>query len=727
MRLLMLIIAAASFLIISPAYAAIGGRVIDAENGNSLSAASVKLMPNGLVFKTIDDGKFSFDVNVDSTAYFIISRSGYKTEKHTLENGFDLHIIALSVLSAQMPVTTVYGDYAGKLERIINYSSHLDNKELTKNLNNSLASTLKNQAGISMRTMGAAPARPVIRGLNGNRVAVLQDGASVNDMSGTSPDHAVTIDPSGLEKIEIVRGPKTLLYTPIAFGGAVNAIKNTVPVSLPENISGSALIYCESVNNGYSGSADVNIPISNFVVKAAGETRKTQNMRADGHEIANTSINNSVYSIGSSFFTKGFSLGGAFENFSTNYGIPGGFIGAHPKGVDIEMNKQNVIINSMIDINSNIFKSINLKAGRTYYRHKEFESNGSIGAEYLNKVLTSSFLLDLNEYGALKSTVLGADFSLKNNNTGGYVFTPATQSDKYALYFYNSINIGNHYLDFAARYENNELKPEKEYYSSKIGYIRNRSFNSLSLSLSVMHEVNENIFLGLNLSKSSRAPSEEELYSEGPHLAAYSFETGNPDLKLESGYGAEIFSHIKSNNTIFTFNIFADKFDYFIIPENTGKINYAQLLPIYSQRGVKAMLAGGEATIESILWYDLNFKSNISFTYGESLTDNTPLPSIPPAKLNIALSKRFGQLNIGAEAELASDQNRVHQFEESTKGYAVFSLNGSYNFQINETYHLIAFNYDNIFNTVYRNHLSRIKSVFPETGANIRITYKVYY
>ncbi len=231
----------------------------------------------------------------------------------------------------------------------------------------------------------------------------------------------------------------------------------------------------------------------------------------------------------------------------------------------------------------------------------------------------------------------------------------------------------------------------------------------------------------MNLSRSSRVPTIEELFSEGLHLAAYSFEIGNPNLESERGIGSEFFIYYKTPQLFFMLNGFYNNLPYYIITQNGGVINYATLLTVYVSTDIKAVLYGFENQLNWAPFRGFDASCSISYTVGKNLTSGTDLPSIPPVKSYIELKYTYKNLLIGVSSELAGKQDRVDIFEQPTAGYAIFNTFAQNSIMTEKLFHNLSINADNIFNSDYRNHLSIVKSILPEPGLNVRITFKLFY
>src|SRR5690606_3573431 len=232
------------------------------------------------------------------------------------------------------------------------------------------------------------------------------------------------------------------------------------------------------------------------------------------------------------------------------------------------------------------------------------------------------------------------------------------------------------------------VRPLKEKPDAKIGYIRKRVFNTYSISISSLYELSDIVFAGINLSKSSRVPTIEELFSEGPHLAAYSYEIGNPELKAESGFGSELFIYHKFEKLFSNINIFYNTLDNYIIPRNTGGINYATLLPVYASEGAGADLYGLENQLDRKICRNFTLTNSLSFTRG-IFKSGASLPQIPPIKGKVEIRYNTDNFIIGLSTEWAGDQDKVDQFEEPTSGYVILNNFYQYNFQIGHIIHSI--------------------------------------
>ncbi len=708
----------------------LSGIVKDEDSDQPIEQVLIQVEKSKTLVATGKDGKFELKDLRPGEYYIQIKRVGYINQRRLIKIKSDKDKAPFIIKMTPKGVTTARvvvkgNNTATKFMELSEHANKLEGKDLQKQIGISIAATLKNEAGLAVRSMGPAPARPVIRGLGGNRIMLSQDGEPVSDMSASSPDHAVTIDPAGSEKIEIVRGPKVLLSTTTSIGGVVNVVKNDIPQEKSESLNLNATTSYESANQSRLAYVKAIVPIADFAFKAGYSNRTADNIRTPLGKLTNTELSSTGFNLGGAYLQPNFSAGFSVNQFDTDYGIPGGFVGAHPNGVNIEMLKRKFAGRFTLDIHKSFIDNFALDIQRNYYKHTEYESNGSIGAEFVFRDISIDFKANQKNYGIFEFGTMGTYFNFKDLKLGGYVFTPPTSKTTVAPYFFEDFTLGEYMMQFAFRYSFDNFSPDMSYVS-KAFPVAERTFHSVSSSVSILKETFHNIYLGANLSRTSRPPSIEELFSQGPHLAAYSYEIGNPDLEGEYGYGSEIFSYWQSDLVFASVTGFYNYLPYFITSRNTGEINYSQLLPIYKSEGVDAELYGVEVKIDHKICKCIRFVSNLSYTLGTNKTDDLPLPQIPPFKSFLELTYSNHDFECGVNAEYAAEQSRIDKNELPTDSFFIMGLYGRYSFMAWSAYHTLSFRADNIFDTEYYNHLSRIRKIMPERGINVKLQYDVY-
>jgi iron complex outermembrane receptor protein len=709
----------------------ITGVVLDSETSDAIPGVVIELIESKIFATTRNDGSFLIEKLSEGKYQLKFSHIAYHEKIVELEvtaisdKSIIVNLVPKSIEISPVIVTDHYSEVS-KFDEISEYTNVLKGKELQRDLGLTLAATLKNETGLAIRSMGPAPSRPVIRGLGQDRVFISEDGNKTVDLSSTSPDHAVTIEPFTIQRVEVVRGPKVLIKTPTTIGGVVNVVRDEIPQEVHQHFHIMAGGYAESVNKGYLGSLVGEIPFNPFEIRLEISGRKANNLSTPIGELENSYAENLNYSLGGSFVDDFGFAGTSFRRYELNYGIPGGFIGAHPNGVDIEMFRRQNNFETRIDVNTDFIKNIEANYSYALYRHKEFEASGRIGSEF--RILNHIGFVNMNhnQLGFIDNGILGISGEIRDFDIGGYVFTPPTNSYNFSVYFFENLRKGKFSFEFGGRYNYDKVDPEIEKPDADIGPIVTRTFNTYSLSFSALYELTQRVYIGANISKSSRVPTIEELFSEGPHLAAYSYEVGNPLLQSEGGLGTEIFIYHKFEKTLFNLNFFYNNLNNYIIPRNTGEINYQTFLPIYATSGVGAVFYGAEAQFDWDFFKNFSFSTTASYTHGDFKENNEPLPQIPPLKSFIEINYTTESILFGVSSEIAAAQNRVDDFEESTPGYIIYNAYLQYVFFTGNFIHNVSLNFDNILNEEYYNHLSRIKSILPEAGRNLRLSYKVY-
>ena len=724
--LLLIILVAFEESISAPLTVKISGVVVDARSGEPVISAYVRIKELKSTCYTNDFGEFEvLDVPVGQYT-LMIGRIGYKSfETFIQANGGSrnvFEIVPADISSASIVVSS--HPYVSPLD-ISKIQPDLEAKELRIATANTLAQTLLSMPGIEIRSMGPAVAAPVIRGLNPTRITVLENGNKINDLSATSADHAQTTETSGIESIEFLSGAKMLTKTSSAFGSIINIKNNRIPLIMPAEAIYEGNIFLESMNTGYNVGLRTDFPLAGLAFNAMGNFRNADNYSSASKTLDNTAFRNYTFSLGTAYIKDDFTIGASGDYYANDYGIPGGFVGAHPNGVNIELFSRNFRVFSAYHAHENLFDIITLNILHSFYKHTEFESSGLIGAQFIKN--DNRINLDFATFGDsfFDNGNYGFEYNFTNRKSGGYVFTPNTDKHNFAAYILREHDFDFMSFSSSVRYEYTKLTPQERIGIDK-DLLMERTFSGLSFALSTLFPITDDFKAAFTVSNSRRSPMSEELYSAGPHLAAYSYEVGNPYLGIESGIGAEFNTFYSKSFIDVKIGAFAYDYDNYITFRPSGDTNWAQFLPIYKSDGVKALLYGVDAVVKFNFTDQISLNNVASFVNATNKTDNQPLPSMPPFKFHSDLRWSNSSLTAGVRLEVASAQNRIDSFEQATDGYWIAGLYAGYSFVSLGILHDFSLNIDNIFNAEYANHLSKIRSIMPEPGRNIRLNYKFY-
>jgi len=720
----------------------ISGNIFDAESGEPVPFAYVHLEEINRAITADRNGKFQFQ-NIPNGIYTLaVHRLGFRDWHREIEitggnQSIKIPLQPVSVLSEEITVT---GDSelttGSRLEHV---STKILGQELRRNLGTTLSETLQNEAGFSERSLGPVPGRPVIRGLGGERVLIMQDGERTGDISAQSADHAVTIDPMGADEIEIARGPAALAYGANAIGGVINVVRNQIPSSVPSSTTGSLSLQGKSVNKGASGAFDASIPLGNFAMNLDINGRTGTDFTTPKGTVENSSILNTHDTAGISYIgNKGY-IGGSASYYYSEYGIPPDPLGGHPSGVDIEMTKYQFDIRAERTFSDSFFRLAEGRYSFVNYNHVEIESNGSVGTEFGNLTANASARFHNKEWGIFDNGSMGFWGEWQDYAVFG-ARTPDANQYSTAAYIIQVGDAGDLHYELGSRFEYVLSKPKEERNSIRIGEIKQKSFAALSTSASAIYGLTNELFVGSTFMHSFRAPTLEELYSEGPHLAAYSYEIGNPELDAERGIGLEIFFRYRSNRLTAELAGYRNDFQNYLYARDTGEQSISDpSLNNYQFVGESALFLGSEFSADLQLTDQLSVGGTLSYTKAERNVseeeqritgytgDTRPLPMIPP--LQGSVYSRFSKNNFTATVryKMSDEQTRLGEFETETEGYGLLSATLQYRFSTSGILHTVSLSGSNLLDTTYRDHLSRIKEVFPAPGRNLNLLYRLYF
>lgn len=603
----------------------------------------------------------------------------------------------------------------------------MEGKKLRQQLGRTIAETIADEPGLDQRSMGPSPARPVLRGLGGDRLLILEDGERTGDLSATSADHAVVVEPMTADRIEVIRGPGTLKYGPNSLGGVINVNRGYVPTTWLDHVHGTATYQGETANQGQSGGLALTTPMGPFSARFDASHRQANDVKTPIGTLANTAITTRNGSAGLSLVRRWGYIGMAGAYYRSEYGIPGGFVGAHPKGVDIDLERKHYEIKSSLIFGNALIKQVDFSGTYSRYFHQEFESNGSLGIEFGLLTYNGSLSAKLADRGLFQSGQIGLWSEYRNYASGGFSFSPPTEERTLAGYYYQEAMLGKWHLKSSVRFDARTVSPEHEKESYRIGHIQQRAFSGFSGGLATHYHLSPQLYTGATVMRSFRAPAIEELFSEGPHLAAYSFEVGNPKLARETGLGLEFYLQWQWRRGGLELSVFRNDLSNYIFPKNTGQLNYRTLLPTYRFSGLDAVMRGGEASFEYEFLKNFALTGSMSYVRGDLHDLARPLPWMPPLSGKLDLRYNRDKHSFGGRMRAAAKQTRVGEFEQGTDGYAVFDLFAQYVSTLGHFLTTVDLNFSNLTDSEYRRHLSRVKDIMPEPGRNVKLLCRVYF
>ncbi|MEE3232965.1 MAG: TonB-dependent receptor [Candidatus Latescibacterota bacterium] len=701
------------------------GRVLQHQTRAPIIGALVSLQDSQLVSVSKSDGSFGFSSLNPRVYVLTATHIGYENFRDTLLINDKIPEVEIFMHPrvATLSETIVVEK---NIDRISSKASiNLNTSQLRSRLKNTLAETLSNQAGFSKRSTGPGTSRPVVRGMGDARLLVLEDGQSTGDLSASSPDHATVIEPMTSETIALIRGPETVRYGSNALAGIVNSEKNLIANSRPNRWTRNIVFSSATASSGWAYNTQIEGVVGEFTFNTNLMGRKDNDTDTPIGLLVNTESQRNNYGFGIGRIDGKDRFGTALSLYSSTYGIAPDPIGGHPKGVNIELERKRIefeLDTPLIILGLN-HKRLNWSHSITRYYHAEYESSGILGTEF--GVITHS--------GGFRSPRKdgedGLSYEYRDYASGGFSNTPETREYGGAIYSIRNWKFKKWELASSLRWDIRNIVPKLNRTSSTIGQTRKRLFRGFSGGASLQHQPVNKWGITFTLMRSFRAPTVEELFSSGPHLAAYSYEVGNTDLDLEKGLGIEVATTWDGPKLKLQLAIFENRYRNFLYAENTGSMSLRRAdLPLYQVRGQNARFRGAEGNFLIPINNNFKFFATASYVNGTFLSNpKQAIPQIPPLLWQTGFKWSNETLQMRFTSRGASAQRRNGIFEDPTEGYLVSDVTVEYSRFKHKMLNTLVLSVDNINNILYRNHLNRIRSVMPEPGRNIRLLYQLYF
>lgn len=595
--------------------------------------------------------------------------------------------------------------------------------DLAKKSSVSLGEALDGELGVSKRSFGPGTARPVIRGFDGDRVLVMQDGNRIGGLGFQSGDHAEPINVLTVERIEIVKGPASLLHGSNAIGGVVNAI--TGHDSAHKGMNGYFTAVGGTNSRQAGSTAGVEFGTERWLFWANGGGQRAGDYSTPIGEVRNSFTREGNVSAGVGYYPqKGFfSFNYQFDK--RRYGIPFDPAEEDPEIVNLNPRRHSFQFNGGFKESRSFVEAGNFSVQYNDYQHSEIDSlTNEVGTQFINKTSLYRGMFEQRKHGRLSGRFgfwgQHRDFSA----LGEEALAPPTKHNAFALFTLQTLDFERVSLQFGARVETNRYNPTA---TEARGVLPSRSFTGVSGAFGVRIPTWRGGSLVANYSHSYRAPSLEELYNLGPHPGNLAFEIGDPELKREIGNGLDFGVRHSSKRLRFEANGFYYHIKDFLFLAPTGEFDEEENLIIAKYRQGNSRYAGTEAKVDIGLHPNIWLNLGADYVNAELVSTGTPLPRIPPLRGKVGLELRYKGLLLNPEMVMAQDQTRLFPNETRTAGYSVFGISGSYLVARQHAAHIISFNAFNLGDRLYRNHLSFIKEFAPEMGRGLRVTYTLRF
>jgi iron complex outermembrane receptor protein len=646
-----------------------------------------------------------------------------------------------------LPPIIVTGNPIGS-DILANPSTVVSGDELDLRRAATLGETLNGLPGISSTTYGPMVGRPIIRGMDGDRIRMLQNGVGTLDASSLSYDHAVPQDPLATDRVEILRGPAALMYGGNAVGGVVNTIDNRIPMAPIDGIHGDVLGNYGGANADRDGAVKLEAGNGKFAVHADAFTRETGQLRIPGyahtarqreldgesdadaarHSLPNSDGRDSGGAVGMAWTGESGYAGLSYSGYNADYGS------VAEEGVRIKMHSERFGAAGEIRDLSGPFQSAKFNFAYTDYQHKEIDE-GETGTVFKNHGYEARIETRLRDIGALQSA-FGVQFGQTQFSAlGAEALVPTVQTDSGALFVLEQLPINDRLkLSGGGRVEYTRLTPSAGG-NDRFEGAKDRDFTAGSFSLGAVYTLNPIWSLAANGSYTERAPTFYELYSNGPHEATGQYLVGGQDLQKERAWSSDLALRFKDGPHHGSFGVFYSHFNNYLTESNTGRFRNDDgdvvaagtddALPEADYRAVPADFYGFEAEtsfrVLEAKGHKLDLALSGDYTHARNSDTGEPLPRIPPLRLTAALGYQYGAWDAAVSATRAFAQHRHPDEDFGTAQYYSLDGNVGYQFKTDSARWRVYLKAINVTNQEIRYATSVLRDVAPQGGRAVMV------
>ena len=762
----------------APVLAQETGRVqgtVTVQEYGSIHGAVVLVVGTGDFALTDEQGRFAIE-GVPAGSYEVLAQREHLTagrQTVTVDPGQAAtvdFVLELSPVREDVTVTASAGGTETTFEAF-NAVTTVDSFDIARESAASLGDALRNEPGIAIRSFGPGASRPIIRGFDGDRVLILEDGVRTGDLSSESGDHGVAVDPNSAERIEIVRGPATLLYGSNAVGGLVNVItpQESYRESLLEGTRAQLSADVGSANAQTGTNVGLQHARNGVHYWAGGSMRRTEDYTTPLGTVENsaTESTNARAGVGWSgdqlFASAGVTLNDG------RYGVPfaGQFHGHHEvdagghddhgdehggeTAIALDWQRRALRFDlGLQGLANRVVEGVQLSLNAIDWGHDELEieaGNENVGTRYDNRVYILRADVDQQQTDRLSGR-FGAWTQIRDFEAAGFeALAPRTDLSSFAAFAYEELSLGRFRVQFGGRVDRDNYRVAERgggdgddahddddgAHDDHDGHdhgveapdARDRGFAGASASIGLHAELGADNALVANLTRSHRAPAIEELYNFGPHVGTLSFDIGNPDLDAESTLGLDVSLRRRGDRVRTELNLFVYDIDNFIFGDRSEEV--LDNLPVFNILQGNSRFTGFDARSSVQLAGSTWLTLGLGYVDAHLTTTGEALPRIPPLRGSLELDIPYGGFTLSPQLEFAARQDDVYRVETETGRYSVVNLRASYVWPRQDMAHILSFTGYNLTNELYRNHTSFIKDLAPEMGRGVRLNYAVRF
>lgn len=635
---------------------------------------------------------------------------------------------------------------------ILSGTSVMSGEELTRDLRPTIGETLAHQPGVSATSFGPSASRPVLRGFQGDRIRVLTDGIGSLDVSSTSVDHAVAINPLTADRVEVLRGPSVLLFGSSAIGGVVNVIDSRIPRRVPtEAVHVDGLLTYGSAADERSANATLDVPLGGgFVAHLDGNWTKTDDLRTGGYiltpelraeaaasgdpdiqaladlrgRLPNSASETSDIAGGLAWIQGQNNVGFSINRYDSRYGVPIRYSldpAIEAEAPTLDLRQTRVDGRAEIDTGDGFLDVVRLRGGYSDYRHFEIEDTGEIATTFNTEGYEGRVEAVQSTRGGWGGGFGAQYFHRDFSVVGEEKFLPPNSTSQFGLFTVQTLELGDFRAEAGARWEHSRLTADAD---ADLGNpALARSFDTFSGSIGGSYAIAPGLRFGINGSHTQRAPSADELFANGPHAGTQAFEVGDPTFAKERNWGLEATLRVTGNGYHLSAGVFQSWFSNYIYEQRTGAIE--DDLPVYEYRQADARYFGVEleasARLARIGGVTINADGVADYVRA-TIESVGPAPRIPPFRVLGGLEAQSDVADGRIEVEHVVDQNRTAAFETPTDGYTMVNASIAFHPFGDRNDSSITLSANNLFDVTARRAASFLKDYAPLAGRDIRIS-----
>ncbi|MDT8438996.1 MAG: TonB-dependent receptor [Wenzhouxiangellaceae bacterium] len=609
-----------------------------------------------------------------------------------------------------------------------------------------LGETLQSELGIHSTAFGPGAARPIIRGLGGSRVRITEDGLNSLDASALSPDHGTSIEPLLIDRVEVLRGPATLLYGSTASGGVVNVIDNRIPETrqdfgaafeLRGGTAGNEIAGVGRIDGGvgpfqfhfdgfYRDTSDFEIPGSALSRDRLAELDPEEREEAPRGILENSAIENEGGTLGGSFVGDWGFAGFAYKRYDSTYGIPaeleeeeeaGDKDEEEEGGIAIDLEQERYEFKAGLNAPLPALQSINLKVATNDYQHVELEGD-EVGTTFNIdglEIRTEARLADIGRW----ANVIGIQYEdTELEAIGAEAFIPPATTESLGLFWIADYDLDPVKLSAGVRWQDDEVSLDQ---GRVIEGVTGRDFSLLTVSTGAIWKLSDDWQTSLNWSRSERAPTQEELFADGPHVATQAFEIGDSTLGEEVSNNIDLGLHGDLGPVHFRLDLFYNDIDDFVFLANTDEIEDGLPVQLWSQADAEFYGLEFEASVRQDLGAEgeLEWRFFTDTVQADIDAGNGNVPRLSPTRIGAGIDWHRGPMRANLQYYRAMERSDVAEFETETSGYNMLDLNLVYALDLERTRVEFFLKGSNLLDETQRAHTSFLKEFAPLPGLNL--------